>query len=276
MRLPSWLRHLAARLNHSSFRRAPRRSVFRPRVEGLEDRTVPSVNVLQYAPFANNALLRTTDAAGNLTVPEAEAIEVSGQVLNPSQQALQSGITYSWTVTKNGLPYASRPGTDQGPWTFTPDDDGTYVATLTATDADGTGSANLTIDVTNVPPNPLLAIQGQAGQLAGDLDPTFGTGGTVATVPTIENAVFAQQLDGNIIVAGGAYVRTEQINGGLFKIHDFAVFRDRSDGTLDPSFGTNGVTTSAGATATGMRRRRAPKPSAADSTGTIPTNNRRD
>src|SRR5262245_50386468 len=43
MRIPSWLRPLANRLSHAPARSAPRRRAFRPRVEGLEDRTAPAV-----------------------------------------------------------------------------------------------------------------------------------------------------------------------------------------------------------------------------------------
>ena len=43
-------------------------------------------------------------------------------------------FTYAWTVTKNGNPYAS--GVD-AVFTFSPDDDGTYIVKLKVTDDDG-------------------------------------------------------------------------------------------------------------------------------------------
>ncbi len=42
MHLPSWLRFLVARLNRNPLRRTPMRPTFRPRIEILEDRSVPS------------------------------------------------------------------------------------------------------------------------------------------------------------------------------------------------------------------------------------------
>jgi uncharacterized delta-60 repeat protein len=70
---------------------------------------------------------------------------------------------------------------------------------------------------------------------AGDLDPTFGTGGWV-TLPTqidIPDAV-ATQSDGKIIFAG-----LVQIPGQLYAV--LGVSRLNPGGSLDPSFGTGGV-----------------------------------
>jgi uncharacterized delta-60 repeat protein len=67
--------------------------------------------------------------------------------------------------------------------------------------------------------------------LAGDLDPTFGSGGV--TQSSDGSAGIALQPDGKIVVAGGSL---------------FALVRYLPDGSLDPSFGTGGhVETAAGA-----------------------------
>jgi len=70
----------------------------------------------------------------------------------------------------------------------------------------------------------------------GTLDNNFGTGGKVIT--DLSNPTEAYSLviqsDGKIIIAG-----TEEIGANF----DFAVLRYNSDGTLDHSFGTNGVVT---------------------------------
>ncbi|MCS7015415.1 MAG: PKD domain-containing protein, partial [Gemmatales bacterium] len=64
--------------------------------------------------------------------------------------------TLAWTVTKNSVAYASGSGAN---FSFTPDDNGTYVVTLTVTDDDGgTASDTKTITVTNV--SPTVAITG--------------------------------------------------------------------------------------------------------------------
>ena len=71
--------------------------------------------------------------------------------------------------------------------------------------------------------------------LAGNLDPSFGSGGRVTTSieagPASANAV-AIQPDGRIVVVGGTG------NGSHSK---FAVARYRSNGSLDRFFGLNGV-----------------------------------
>jgi len=70
---------------------------------------------------------------------------------------------------------------------------------------------------------------------AGDLDPTFGTGGKVVTDfggSEFANAV-AIQTDGRIVVAGQTAT-------------DLALARYKPDGGLDPSFGTGGKVTTGG------------------------------
>lgn len=69
----------------------------------------------------------------------------------------------------------------------------------------------------------------------GELDPTFGTGGRVLTdFAGASETIFALaiQPDGKIVAAG-----TTTVAGSA---NDFAVARYLPDGTLDPSFGTNG------------------------------------
>src|SRR5438876_3661786 len=71
----------------------------------------------------------------------------------------------------------------------------------------------------------------------GDLDPTFGTGGTVMTdlnhSTDIANAV-AVQADGKLVVVGQTYKNND------FSDEDFAVTRYNTNGTLDNTFGTGG------------------------------------
>ena len=72
---------------------------------------------------------------------------------------------------------------------------------------------------------------------AGDLDPTFGTGGIVTTVNTGENAA-ALQSDGKIVVAGSIPTVQNPQQPGLLRYN--------TNGTLDPSFGTGGKVVIAG------------------------------
>jgi uncharacterized delta-60 repeat protein len=71
----------------------------------------------------------------------------------------------------------------------------------------------------------------------GDLDPTFGTGGTVMTdlnrSTDLANAV-AVQSDGKLVVVGQTYKNNDYSN------EDFAVTRYNTDGTLDNTFGSGG------------------------------------
>lgn len=76
-------------------------------------------------------------------------------------------------------------------------------------------------------------------QNPGDLDPSFGTGGIVTT--DVGNYDFgssvAVQSDGKIIIAGSS--------DGLNGYGDFALVRYNSNGTLDNSFSSDGIVTTA-------------------------------
>ena len=73
-----------------------------------------------------------------------------------------------------------------------------------------------------------------------DLDPTFGSGGIVTTnFPTAgidEGRAVALQADGKIVAAGSAYT-------GAATGSDFALARYNSDGSLDATFGAEGLVT---------------------------------
>jgi len=74
----------------------------------------------------------------------------------------------------------------------------------------------------------------------GSLDPSFGAGGIVTTAVGADNSyatAVAIQPDGKIIAAGATYVP----EAGFQPPDDFALTRYNSDGSLDSSFGSNGV-----------------------------------
>jgi uncharacterized delta-60 repeat protein len=84
----------------------------------------------------------------------------------------------------------------------------------------------------------LTLVATSAGVVAahpGDLDPSFGTGGTV-TMPVGNASAVALQGDGKIVTAGHADTGTQG---------DFALARYNPDGSLDPTFGTGGTVTTA-------------------------------
>ena len=69
---------------------------------------------------------------------------------------------------------------------------------------------------------------------AGDLDPSFGTGGIVTTTVSSSNDAAGGvviQSDGKVVVAGY----------GAQLLSDFVVIRYTADGSLDPSFGGTGI-----------------------------------
>ncbi|HEY1378032.1 MAG TPA: PKD domain-containing protein, partial [Gemmataceae bacterium] len=81
------------------------------------------------------------------TGPEGTAVALIASVSDPGAADTH---TFAWAVTKNGAAFASGGGAAFG---FTPDDNGTYVVTLTATDDDGAiGTDGRTIVVTNAAP----------------------------------------------------------------------------------------------------------------------------
>src|SRR5437870_4627571 len=69
--------------------------------------------------------------------PEGTPITLTGKATSPSPA--DTAFTYTWNVTKNGNPF----GSGSGPTiSVTPDDEGTFVATLTAVDDGGNGATS--------------------------------------------------------------------------------------------------------------------------------------
>jgi Ca2+-binding RTX toxin-like protein len=118
---------------------------------GLYADLVLTVTVLNVAPTA-----AVTGAPA--TSPEGTTIGVGGTATDPG---VNDTLSYSWGVTKNGTAYLNGSGTG---FSFTPDDDGTYVVTLTVTDKDGgVGTASQTVGVTNVAPTAVITGASAAG-----------------------------------------------------------------------------------------------------------------
>jgi PKD repeat protein len=84
------------------------------------------------------------------TAPEGSAVLLAGSATSPSAADNTAGFTYGWTVTKNGSAFKSGSGAH---WQFTPNDEGTFVVTMKATDDGGmSDTATATVIGTNVWP----------------------------------------------------------------------------------------------------------------------------
>jgi hypothetical protein len=89
------------------------------------------------------------------SIPEGSPETFTGAAKSPAAPDNTAGFTYSWTVTKNGNAYAGGASTS---FTFTPDDEGTYVVTFRATDDGGmSGTDSMTVIGTNVAPKAAIA-----------------------------------------------------------------------------------------------------------------------
>jgi hypothetical protein len=84
--------------------------------------------------------------------PEGTPISLTSSVSDPSPT---DSFTYFWSVAKNGTTYGA--ASNASSYTFTPNDNGSYVVSLKVKDDDG-GSTTVTktITVTNVAPTPLI------------------------------------------------------------------------------------------------------------------------
>ena len=88
------------------------------------------------------------------TAPEGTVVHVTGSAVSPSAIDNAFGFTYGWSVTKNGVAYKSGTGAH---WQFTPDDEGTFVVNMRATDDGGmSDTASVTVTGTNVRPTAVI------------------------------------------------------------------------------------------------------------------------
>jgi uncharacterized delta-60 repeat protein len=84
----------------------------------------------------------------------------------------------------------------------------------------------------------LLGVATVAAAAPGDLDPTFGVGGTVVTDLGGSDypGAIAVQPDGKIVVAGARFIGPAATPRSAI-----VLVRYRSDGTLDATFGAGGI-----------------------------------
>ena len=108
----------------------------------------PTVNISRATVGLSAAVSSSVPASS----PEGTAINLNGSASSPSAEDNTAGFTYSWNVTKDGAPFGID-GTASS-FSFTPNDEGTYVATLKAKDDGGqTGSSSVPFIGANVAPS---------------------------------------------------------------------------------------------------------------------------
>ncbi len=109
--------------------------------------TISSPNFTSSGSGLSAATLRTGVPVSS---PEGTKVTLNGSATSPADLDSAAGFTYGWTVTKDGNAFGGGTGAIVS---FTPNDEGTYVATLQATDDGGmTGTTSVTITGTNVAP----------------------------------------------------------------------------------------------------------------------------
>lgn len=131
---------------------------------------------------------------------EGKPITLGSVVTDPSPGDVAAGLGRSWSVTKNGVAFASGAGPN---FTFMPDDDGTYAVTLTATDKDGGTSAptSQTVNVSNVAPT--ASAGGPYGAAVGQTVRFTGSAFDPSVIDTGAGLNFAWNFgDGSPIVSG--------------------------------------------------------------------------
>lgn len=107
----------------------------------------------------NGAAPVATISAPGSSAPEGTAVHLAGSAISPSAADNAVGFIYGWSVTKNGAAFKSGAGAH---WQFTPDDEGTFVVTMRATD-DGAMSDTAAVTVTGTNVWPTAVISGYSG-----------------------------------------------------------------------------------------------------------------
>jgi hypothetical protein len=115
--------------------------------------------------------------APTTSVAEGSAVALTATATDASVADTAAGFTFEWSVTKDGAAFQTGTGAS---FSFTPDDNGAYDVTLTATDKDGaTGQATANVTATNASPTPAIGDAPTA---------SIGEGSAVALTATATDA----------------------------------------------------------------------------------------
>ena len=120
----------------------------------------PTVNISRATAVLSATALNTS---ASFSSPEGTAVNLNGTASSPSAEDTAAGFTYSWTVTKDGSSFGTG---SAAAFTFTPNDEGTYVATLQAKDDGGmVGTTSVTVTGANVAPSAKITAITQSAPL---------------------------------------------------------------------------------------------------------------
>jgi PKD repeat protein len=194
----------------------------------VSDEDGGSATVSQSITVANADPVATVIGAP-ATSPEGTAIHLSGSVTDAGSADTH---TFAWAVTKNGVAYGAGTGTA---FSFTPDDNGSYVVSLTVTDDDGgVGTDTRTIAVTNVAPTPSIAsissvrVEGTAINVSGS-----ATDAGSSDAPTLAWQVFKNGVATPYASGTGANFQFTPNDNGSYRIALTATDKDGSSTTVD-------------------------------------------
>jgi PKD domain len=172
---------------------------------GLNTQTTFTVAVTGVLPTATissaSALSAATLSTGvPASSPEGTKVTLNGSATSPAASDTAAGFTYGWTVTKDGNSFGGGSGATVS---FTPNDEGVYVATLQATDDGGmTGTTSVTITGTNVAPT--AQITNVAWQLPQFLvaNETVSFGGTFSDPSALDTHTVAWSFGDGVHASG--------------------------------------------------------------------------
>ena len=157
----------------------------------------PTVNISRATTGLSAAALA---ANASFTSPEGTAANLNGSASSPSAQDNTAGFTYSWTVTKDGATYGA--GSAAG-FSFTPNDEGTYIATLQATDDGGmTGTSSVTVTGANVAPSAQITSVSWTPQLVLTAHESVSFAGTFTDPGTLDTHTAAWNFGDGATSAG--------------------------------------------------------------------------
>lgn len=120
----------------------------------------PTVSISRGSAGPSAAALST---AASASAPEGTPVNLNGTANSPSAEDTAAGFAYSWNVTKDGALFGTG---SAAAFSFTPNDEGTYVATFTAKDDGGlSASTSMTFVGANVAPSAKITSIGWTSQL---------------------------------------------------------------------------------------------------------------